>query len=96
MSKEEAVALFTKEQVLFGRESNKNECVYLFSVISTSVAKDISQKRPEAAKLSKFLPRHHKHSTSDKPMTPAVSFILKPYPYNETKNADMIKLLIRI
>ena len=96
MSKEEAIKLFTKEQVLLGTEENKKELDHLISVICMSVAKIIAKKRSSASKLSKFLPSHHKHSTSEKNLVPAVSFILKPYALQETKNPDTIKLLIRI
>ena len=36
------------------------------------------------------------HANSERKLIPAMTFILKPYLYQETKNPDTIKILIRI
>ena len=96
-SKEEAVAMFGKDLVLLGLEENKEELEHLLYVVALAVAKVLVQGRPEASsKLSKHLPAHHTHPNSREKLLPAVSFIIKPYPYQETRNPDTIKLLIRI
>ena len=59
-------------------------------------ARTVAEARPAASKFKSLLPNHHKHKNSGKKRTPASTFILKPYPYQETKNADTIRLLIRI
>ena len=96
MSKDEALKLLDKDQVLLGLPQHKEERDHLLEVIAFAAAKVLAAARPEASKLSKYLPNHHKHQNSDKELVPAISFILKPYPYQETKNPDTIKLLIRI
>ena len=95
-TKDEAIALFTKDQVLLGLEQHKEERDHLLYVIAVAAAKVLVDARPEASKLAKFLPAHHHHQNSSKKLVPALSFIVKPYPYQETKNPDTIKLLIRI
>ena len=96
-SKEEALALFCKEEVLLGSEQNLDEKNHLFYVIGVAAGKILAANRPEAKKkLGSYLPAHHKHQNSELTPTPAITFILKPYPYTETKNPDMIKLMIRI
>ena len=95
-SKEEALALFSKEQVLLGAEQNKDEKDHLLYVVGVEVGKILAANRPAAEKLKKYLPSHHLHKNSAVKPTPAITFILKPYPYQETKNPDMIKLMIRI
>ena len=96
MSKEEAVELVAKDQVLLGLPQHKDERDHLLHVIAISAVKVLATTQPEAKKLAKYLPNHHKHHNSDKELVPAISFILKPYPYQETKNPDTIKLLLRI
>ena len=96
MSKEEALSLFNKEQVLLGLDQNKDERDHLMYVVAVAAGRVIADARPDAAKLDKLLPAHHKHDNSEKKISPALSFILKPYPYQETKNPDTIKLLIKI
>ena len=95
-SKEEALSLFCKEQVLLDTEENKAEKDHLLYVIGVAAGKVLAAHRPEAKKLASFLPAHHNHSNAHLKPTPAITFILKPYPYQETKNPDMIKLMIRI
>ena len=96
-SKEEAVAMFGKNLVLLGLEENKEELDHLMYVVALAIARVLVQGRPEASsKLSKHLPAHHTHTNSQRKLVPAVSFIVKPYPYQETRNPDTIKLLIRI
>ena len=85
-----------KEEILLGLDQNKEEREHLLYVIAVAAGKVIGQYRPEAAKLVKQLPVHHKHENSGKKLSPALAFIQKPYPYQETKNPDTIKLLIRI
>ena len=96
MSKEEAMKLFSKDQVLLGSEDNKEEREHLLKVIGIAVGKILAVNRNEAKKLLDHLPAHHQHKKSHLKPTPALTFILKPYPYQETKNPDMIKLLVRI
>ena len=95
-SKEEALEMFCKEQVLLGLNQHEEERNHLLEVIAIEVIRILCERRPEAKKLEKFLPRHHQHSNSNKEMKPAVVFIKKPYALQETKNPDTIKLLIRI
>ena len=95
-SKEEALSLFCKEQVLLGLEENKTERDHLMYVIGVAAGRIIADARPEAARFKQLLPSHHKHENSEKNLTPAMTFIMKPYPYQETKNPDTIKLLLRI
>ena len=96
MSKEEALKLFSKDQVLLGCEENKEEREHLLEVIGIAVGKILAANRTEAKKLADHLPAHHHHKKSHLKPTPALTFIVKPYPYQETKNPDVIKLLIRI
>ena len=96
MSKEEALKLFKKEQVLLGSDQNKEELKHFLEVIGVAAGKILAANRPEAKKLADNLPAHHTHKNSHLKPTPAITFILKPYPYTETKNPDMIKLLVRL
>ena len=95
-SKEEALSFFCKEQVLLGTEQNRDEREHLLYVVGVAAGKILASNRPEAKKLAGYLPAHHNHQNAHLKPTPAITFILKPYPYQETKNPDMIKLLIRI
>ena len=95
-SKDEALALFCKEEVLLGSERNKEELEHFRYVVAVAAGKILASIRPDAKILGKYLPRHHKHENSNKKLSPAITFILKPYPYQETSNPDMIKLLVRI
>ena len=96
MSKDEALNLFTIEQVLLGHEQNKEELEHFLYVIAVAAGRVLAERRPEASKLKKYLPVHHKHENSDRSLSPALSFIVKPYPLQETKNPDTIKLLVKI
>ena len=97
MTKDEALSLFRIEQVLLGHDQNKEECEHLLYVIALAAGRVIVEGRPEAkAKLGKYIPAHHKHFNSDKKLVPALTFIMKPYAYQETKNPDTIKLLIKL
>ena len=95
-TKQEALAMFNKNQILLGLNENKKELDHLLYVVAVAAGRILAKGRPEASKLAHLLPSHHKHENSEKKLIPAMSFILKPYPYNETKNPDTIKLLIRI
>ena len=96
-TREEAIALFVKEQVLLDHEQNSEESSHLLYLIAIAVARLLAEGRPEASsKLAEHVPAHHKHQHSEKKLVPAISFIIKPYPLQETKNPDTIKLLIRI
>ena len=95
-SKEEALALFSKEQVLLGSDQNQSELEHFRYVVGVAVGRVLVSRRSNAKVLAKHLPSHHIHRHSDKNLSPALTFILKPYPYQETKNPDMIKLMIRI
>ena len=86
-SKEEALALFCKEQVLLGSEQNTDEREHLRYVIGVEAGKILAANRPKAAKLARYLPAHHKHENSEVKPTPAITFILKPYPLQETKGS---------
>ena len=96
MSKDEALSSFRIEQVLLGHDQNKEECEHLLYVIALAAGRVIVDGRPEASMLDKYIPAHHKHSNSDKKLTPALTFIMKPYAYQETKNPDTIKLLVKL
>ena len=95
-TKTEALSLFNKDQILLGSEQNKEELEHFKYVVAVATGKVLASRRPDAKKLAAYLPAHHSHKNSDKKLTPAITFIKKPYPYNETKNPDMIKLLVRI
>ena len=84
-SKEEALAFFSKEQVLLGAEQNKEEREHLLYVVAVAAGKILASTRPEAKKLAGYLPAHHNHQNGHLKPTPAITFILKPYPYQETK-----------
>jgi hypothetical protein len=96
MDKEAATKLFCKEEVILGSDQNKLEREHFMEVIAIAVGRVLASRRPEAKKLLQFLPAHHKHQNSGKKLMPALTFIVKPYPYCETKNPDTIKLLLRI
>ena len=96
IDKAAALKFFNKEQVLLSAEVNKLEREHFHEVIGVAVGKVLASRRPEAKKLLQFLPAHHNHEHSGRKLTPALTFILKPYPYQETKNPDTIKLLLRI
>ena len=81
LSKEEALALFSREQILLGLRKHDDERTHLLRVIAIEVVRVLAERRPLAEKLKKYLPRHHKHANSDKVLEPAVVFIQKPYPY---------------
>ena len=88
--------MFRKDVFLLNSEDNKAEKEHLLHVVGTAVCKILASRRPEAKKLAHFLPAHHHHQNSNRKLTPALTFIMKPYPYQETKNPDTIKLMIRI
>lgn len=81
MTKNSALKLFDKKLLLMDEAENRDERDHLLTVIGLEAAKVLVAARPNASVLSKYLPRHHKHQNSDKKLTPALSFILKPYPY---------------
>ena len=95
-TKAEALALFTKEQLLLNSEQNQAELEHFRYVVAVAAGRIIASKRPDAKKLADHLPFHHQHENSNKKLSPATTFILKPYPYQETKNPDTIKLMVRI
>ena len=88
--------MFNKDMFLLNTEDNKAEREHLLHVVGIAVGKILASRRPEAKKLACFLPAHHDHQNSNRKLTPALTFIIKPYPYQETKNPDTIKLMIRI
>ena len=96
MPKDEALGLFSKELVLLGHEQNKEERDHLLYVIAVAAGKILAKGRPEASRLSDYLPAHHTHENSGKKLVPALTFIIKPYALQETKNPDTIKLLVKI
>ena len=96
LSKEEALKLFSKEELFLGNKKHEKEVKHLKKVLAIGVARILSDARPEARHLQKLLPKHHEHENSKKELSPALTFILKPYPYQETKNPDTIKLLLRL
>ena len=96
ISKEAAMSLFTLEQVLLGHDQNKEEREHLMYVVAVAAGRVLADRRPEAAKFKKYLPAHHKHENSERILSPALAFIVKPYPLQETKNPDTIRLLIKI
>ena len=95
-SKEEAMAMFNMTELLLSAEQNESEKEHFNYVVAVAAGKVLASKRPGAKKLDDHLPSHHKHQNSTKKLSPAITFILKPYPYQETSNPDMIKLMIRI
>ena len=88
--------MFNKDIFLLNIEDNKAEREHLLHVVGIAVGKILASRRPEAKKLACFLPAHHEHQNSNRKLTPALTFIIKPYPYQEMKNPDTIKLMIRI
>ena len=64
MSKEEAMKLFSKDQVLLGSEDNKEEREHLLKVIGIAVGRILAVNRNEAKKLLDHLPAHHQHKKS--------------------------------
>ena len=81
-SKDEALSLFSMNLVLLGLEENIEERDHLLEVICIEAAKVLAKSRPSAAAVfSKHLPHHHHHENNQKKLTPAVTFIRKPYPY---------------
>ena len=97
MTKAEAFNLFRKELIFLGSEENCAEKDHFLYTVALIAAKVLVKERPAAANaFSKFLTPHHEHENSSKELTPAVTFIIKPYPYTETKNADTIKMAVRI
>ena len=88
--------LFHENQVLLGSELNRKELDHFKYVVGTIVGKVIGENRSHASKLKKLMPIHHHHENSGRPLSSAITFIVKPYPYNETKNADTIKLLVKV
>lgn len=95
LSKQEALDMFNKDMVLLNTEENKSEREHFQYVVAVAIGKILASRRQVAKKLTSFLPTHHVHQNSGKNLTPALTFIIKPYPYQETKNPDTIKLLIR-
>ena len=96
MSKKDAFSMFKKELILMGSEENRAELEHLQYVIALSAFKVIAKGRPAVSSLLKLIPSHHTHDNSKKKLVPALTFIIKPYPYQETRNPDTIKLLVRI
>ena len=96
MPKHEAFSLFKEDLVLLGRDENRAEREHLLYVVALAAAKVIVRGRPIANSFAKFIPRHHHHENSEKKVVPAITFIVKPYPYQETQNSDTIKLLVRL
>ena len=88
--------LFDKKTVLMTDPENSDEKNHLLYVIGVVAAKVIANARPLAHKFKKLLPSHHKHENAATEHSPALAFVLKPYPLQETKNADTIKLLLKI
>ena len=70
-----------------GLKEHEAELNHFKYVVALEVARILSDGRPEASKFGKFLPAHHKHQNSGKKIVPATSFIVKPYPYQETKGS---------
>lgn len=97
MTKAEALEKMTKTLIMMGEEQHTTEREHLQRVIALAAAKVVGDLRPDFnAKVRKFIPAHHKHEHSGRKLSAALTFIKKPYPYQETKNPDTIKLLIRI
>ena len=90
------MTLFNKNQVLLTKEENNEEKEHFMYIIAIVAARAIAEARPAASKFKSLLPKHHKHKNSVKKRTPASAFILKPHPFQETKNSDTIELLVRI
>ena len=87
-SKDESLALFDKSQLLLGLDQNEEEREHLLEVIAIAAAKVLIKARPEACQqLAQYLPPHHNHLNSEKKLVPALTFIVKPYPYQETKGS---------
>ena len=81
-TKEEALQLFDKNQLLLGLEEHREEKDHFLQVIAIAAARVLVKARPDACKhLAQFLPRHHEHQNSEKILAPALTFIVKPYPY---------------
>ena len=81
MSKEAALNLFDIDQLLLNSEINTEEKMHLKYVVGVAVGKILTEHRPMARKFKEFLPHHHKHPLSSLVKRPAMTFIMKPYPY---------------
>ena len=80
-SKDAALAMFDKKLVLLSSEENLEEREHLLKVIALEAAKLLAAARPSASVFRKHLPRHHHHKNAEKKLSPALAFIIKPYPY---------------
>ena len=81
-TKDEALAFFDKKQFLLGLEEHEEERNHFLQVIAIAAAKVLVKARPDACQhLAQYLPHHHSHQNSDKIMVPALTYIVKPYPY---------------
>lgn len=97
MTKAEALEEMNKYMIMMGEEQHQMEREHLKHIITLAGAAAVGELRPDfKAKVGKFIPAHHKHEHSWRKLSAALTFIKKPYPYQETKNPDTIKLLIRI
>lgn len=97
MEKAETLQLFTMDTILLSNAVNQKEKDHLVrDVLAVGVSQLIAKERPEAKKLSKYLPKRIRHKNSDVKPTPAQVVIQKPYPLQETKNSHTVRLLIRL
>ena len=72
MEKAKTLELFTLDTILLSKAVNQNEKDHLIrDVLSVGVGQLIAKERPEAKKLSKFLPKRIRHKNSDVKPTPA-------------------------
>ena len=96
LSKQEALDMFTKDMLLMNTEENKAEKEHFQYLVAVGIGKVLALRRQHAKKLGEFLPDHHLHQNSSRNLSPALTFIMKPYALQETRNPDTIKLLIKM
>ena len=81
-SKEEALEIFNSNEFLIGLEEHTEERNHFLQVIAIAAAKILIKARPDACHhFAQYLPNHHCHENSEKTLSPALTYIVKPYPY---------------
>ena len=98
LPKAEALKLFHKSQVLLSSPNLQTERKHLVEeVLANGWGRILGERREErAGKLSRLLPRHHRHSLSNQQQLAAIFHINKMYPCQETRHSHMIQLAFRV
>jgi hypothetical protein len=91
MPKIEALKLFDKTQVLLDHSGLEDERKHLLKVLANGWHRILGkQGEDRAGKLTKFLPRYHRHVLPSMEQLAAIFFISKIYPCQETRHSHMI------